>query len=114
MYLLFGGRYMLFLSDYDGSWRRYLGDFLTVGSFAVIPIWAHLKGCPKTRFLYWTTPDFGRRFLRFTRTYQLPTQFWYSAYKALTMDDVLRAARVREGLFTARSDREIREWLRDL
>ena len=114
MYRLFDRRYLLFMSDYDGSWRRYLGDFLTVGSFAVIPIWSHLKGCPKTFFFYWTTRGFEPRFLRFTRTYQLPTELWYSAYQNLTMADVLRAARIRAGLFTATSDRDIQNWLREL
>jgi hypothetical protein len=110
----FGGRYMLFMSDYDGSWRRYLGDFLTVGAFAVVPIWAHLKGCPKTRFLYFTTPGFGERFLRFTRTNQVPSHFWYSAYKDFTMYDIMRAGRIREGLFSARTDQEIQKWLWEL
>jgi hypothetical protein len=111
---LLDDRYMLFMSDFDGSWRRYLGDFLAVGSLAVLPIWANLHGCPKTRFLLWPTPGFGQRFLRFTRTYQQPTQFWYSAYKTLTLDNTLRAARVRNGLFSAVTSDEKQAWLADL
>ena len=46
-----GGRRFLFMSDFDGGWNRYLFDFLTVGSFAVVPNWTNLLGCPKTKLL---------------------------------------------------------------
>ena len=51
LFLLKGKRRMLFMSDYDGSWSRYLFDFTGPGSLAVVPIWSSLRGCPKARFL---------------------------------------------------------------
>ena len=65
--LIDNGRRMLFMSDFDGGWERYLFDFLGVGSLAVVPIWTNLHGCPKTRFLRFTTTGFAQRFLPFTQ-----------------------------------------------
>ncbi len=106
------GRRMLFISDYDGSWDRYLFDFLGVGAFAVVPIWANLHGCPKTRFLLQPTKGFAQRFLPFTRAKQVESQIWHSAYSNLTMEDVKRNAKIRKGLFGSMNARDVREWLR--
>lgn len=95
-----GGRRFLFMSDFDGSWSRYLFDFLTTGSFAVVPNWANLLGCPKTEFLLRPGPGFSQRFLPFTRARQVRTDVWYSAYPGLTVTDIGRHAEIRRGLFT--------------
>jgi hypothetical protein len=96
-----GGRRFLFMSDFDGSWSRYLFDFLTTGSFAVVPNWTNLLGCPKTEFLVEPGPGFSRRFLPFTRARQVRTDVWYSAYPGLTVTDILKHAEIRRGLFSA-------------
>ncbi|MDP2317648.1 MAG: hypothetical protein Q8P41_32480 [Pseudomonadota bacterium] len=109
------GRRMLFLSDYDGSWERYLGDFLTSGSVAVVPIWTHLQGCAPTRYAFETTPGFGRRFLAMTRHDQVPVQVWYSAFPKLSLSNMLANARLREGLYAEQlSPDDARAWLQEL
>jgi hypothetical protein len=105
------GRRMLFMSDFDGSWERYLFDFVEIGSLAVVPIWTNLRGCPKTRFLRWTTPGFEQRFLPFTRANQLRTHFWYSAMPSLTVSEINRNATIRAGLFQKKSRHAIQQWL---
>lgn len=95
-----GGRRFLFMSDFDGSWSRYLFDFLTTGSFAVVPNWTNLLGCPKTEYLLRPGPGFSQRFLPFTRARQVRTDVWYSAYPGLTVTDIGRHAEIRRGLFT--------------
>lgn len=94
------GRRFLFMSDFDGSWSRYLFDFLTTGSFAVVPNWTNLLGCPKTEFLVRPGPGFSQRFLPFTRARQVHTDVWFSAYPGLTVTDIGRHAEIRRGLFT--------------
>jgi len=102
---------MLFLSDYDGSWGRYLFDFTGVGSLAVVPIWSSLKGCPKAKFLRWPEVGFEERFLPFTRLCQIETQCWFSSYPRLTVSEIKRNEMIRSGLFKQASDREILDWL---
>ncbi len=105
------GSRMMFLSDYDGSWDRYLTDFLTRGNRAVVPIWANCRGCPKTRWLFGLTDGFAPRFLALTRSYQAPAPLWYSAVPDLSVSNMLNNAHLREGLFVASMDEaDAREW----
>lgn len=106
------GRRMLFMSDFDGGWERYLFDFLGVGSFAVVPIWTNLHGCPKTWFLRFPTLGFAQRFLPFTRANQRKTHLWYSAVDHLTVSEIKRNARIRAGLFGGMSRRAAVKWLK--
>lgn len=109
------GRWMLFMSDFDGSWDRYLQDFLTVGGRAVVPIWSNLDGCPKTRWLFHPTPGFAGRFKRFTRSRQVRSLLWFSAYPNLSMANIVSNARLRDGLFKeSMSDEEAEAWLEHL
>lgn len=111
-HLLDGGRRMLFMSDFDGGWERYLFDFVGVGSFAVVPIWTHLHGCPKTRFLLFPSKGFAQRFLPFTRANQRQTHLWYSAIDHLTVGDIKRNAKIRAGLFGPSKRRAVEKWLK--
>ena len=107
-----GGRQLLFMSDYDGSWRRYLDDFLGPGSRAVVPIWSNLVGCPKTRWLFGTTPGFADNFLRFTRARQLEPLLWFSAYPNMSMPNKLSDKALRDGIFKVSMTRdEAQRWL---
>lgn len=106
-----GGRRMLFMSDFDGSWERYLFDFLDVGGLAVVPIWTNLHGCPKARFALWPPRGFAQRFLPFTRANQLPSDLWFSALDHLTVAEILRDARIRDGLFRPLGAAQTRRWL---
>lgn len=109
------GRWLLFLSDYDGSWDRYLGDFLTVGSRAVVPIWSNLDGCPKTEWLFNPTPGFGKKFKNFTRSRQVKSLLWFSAYPTLSMSNIISNAKLRDGLFKdGMNGQEACEWLEHL
>jgi hypothetical protein len=111
-HLIDNGRRMLFMSDFDGGWERYLFDFLGVGSLAVVPIWTHLHGCPKTRFLRFPTKGFAQRFIPLTRAYQRPTQLWYSALEHLTVAEIKRHQKIRVGLFGRINRRTSEQWLK--
>jgi len=52
-------------------------------------------------------------FKLYQRRHQLPTQVWYKAYPGLTLIDLTRNARIRQGLEQSRmSDGEALAWLR--
>ena len=105
-------RWMLFMSDYDGSWDRYLGDFLTVGSRAVVPLWSNLDGCPPTRWLFNPTPGFGEKFKAFTRSRQIRPALWFSAYPDLSMPNIISNGKLRDGLFEkSLTEKKAAEWL---
>ena len=110
-HLIDGGRRMVFISDFDGGWERYLFDFLGVGSLAVVPIWSNLHGCPKARLLRFPLPGFAQRFLPFTRARQVRSHFNYSAVPDLTVTEIKRNADIRAGLFQVRDDAAIQRWL---
>ena len=110
-FLLDGKTKMVFMSDYDGSWSRYLLDFTGPGSLAVVPIWSSLLGCPKARFLRWPEVGFDERFLPFTRCCQLKTQCWFSNYPKLPVCEIKRNEKIRDGLFKPSTDQEILDWL---
>jgi hypothetical protein len=105
------GSRMMFLSDYDGSWDRYLSEFLSLGSRAVLPIWANCQGCPKTRWMFGITAGFAPRFLALTRSHQAPAPLWYNAFPGLSVSNMVNNAHLREGLFVeSMTEADARAW----
>ena len=109
------GETFLFFSDYDGSWTRYLHDFLTVGASGVVPIFAHLDGYPLTQGLFGTPPGFANAFLEATRARQVPVQLWFSAWPELSLHNRQLNAALRKGLFAVTmTDEQAEQWLRQV
>ncbi len=77
--LLPGERELLFLSNYDGGFQRYLGDFQR--SRGVTAIWGHTGGFPRPFFLLYRGATDGERFIRYARNSQIESLVWYSAYE---------------------------------
>jgi hypothetical protein len=88
-------RRLLFFSNYDGSWEAYLGDFIDKASMGLTMIWTNTLWYPKTRLLLFKGARDEGAFKAWTRAYQIPTQVWYSAYPFLSVNDVLKNARLR-------------------
>ncbi len=112
-----GGRSMVFMSDYEGSFDAYIDHFVGIGGNhrAVVPISSRLAGCPPTRWLYLQAdpPSFRPGWKRMIRTYQSEASVWYSAYPDLTCNDVLNNHAIREGLFAdALTEAEAEAWVR--
>jgi hypothetical protein len=107
-----GGRNLLFLSNYDGSWESYLGDFIDKASDGLTAIWSNTWEFPASR---WLIKGGARNELPFkakVRASQVPTEVWYSAYPTLTILNVINNARIREGLARpAMGRKEAEEWL---
>jgi hypothetical protein len=96
--LIDGGKRLLFFSNYDGSWERYLGDFIDQAHVGLTAVWSNTQGFPKTKNLIQHGAEDEERFKAWTRTYQIPTQLWYSAYKHLTVSNVANNGEICAGL----------------
>lgn len=104
-------RRLLFLSNYYGSWDRYLDDFISLASKGMNAIWSNTICFPETEGLLEGGVHERESFKRWTRQRQLDTQTWYSAYPDIPPDAILRNTRVREGLGGACSPQQLRTWL---
>ena len=102
---------LLFLSNYDGSWESYLGEFVDRAHLGLTGVWSHTEGFPRTRFMICDGATDEEAFKRWTRRRQLPTQVWYSSYPTSSIDNIRSAIAVREGLRAHLGEKECRQWL---
>jgi hypothetical protein len=108
-------RRVLFASSYDGSLESYNDDFINKGGFGLNFAFGPGLPYPRTRWVFWEGAKREQKFKYTLRRHQLTTQVWYNAYPGLTVYDLARNARVRDGVQRATmSDAKIREWLADL
>ena len=110
-----GRRRVFFASNYDGSHEAYMDDFINKVGWALNLAFTCGLGYPRTRWIIKDGADDELKFKYTQRRHQKPTETWYRAYPGLTVYDLERNARVREG-FERRTmtDAEVRAWLRDL
>ncbi len=107
-----GGRRLLFLSNFDGSWENYLDDFIDRASGGLSMIWSNTKEFPRTRFLVLDGARDGHPFKAVARAYQTRTNVWYSAYPDLTVEQIDRNSTIAEGLFADQAADVDHAWLR--
>lgn len=105
------GRRLLFLSNFDGSWESYLGDFIDKASRGLTGIWSNTVGFPVTEYLVFKGAADGDAFKRFARSEQSSTAVWYSAYRDLTVHQIDRQSTFREGLANKPSGDALTRWL---
>lgn len=86
---------MLFLSNFDGSWQQYLGDFIDKSGWGLTAIWSNSMGFPRTRFSYFGGAYDEEHFLAWSRYYEIPTQVWYSAYPQLSIKNIVNNTKIR-------------------
>ena len=102
---------VLFFSNYDGSWEAYLGDFVDKAHIYLTAVWSNTKWFPDTNGLVFAGAAKENAFKQWTRTFQVENRIWYSAYKTLTVSQVLKNATVREGASGDMTEKEARDWL---
>ena len=118
--LIDGGRRMLFLTNYDGSWENYLDDFIDKASVGLTAIWSNTKlrgpllNFPKTWFLALGGARDERNFKNIARESQLLSNVWYSAYRDITVPRADLNSAIRDGLATPPQGDAIAEWLQRL
>jgi hypothetical protein len=108
-----GGRNLLFLSNYDGSWENYLDDFIDRASPGLTAIWSNTTGFPKTSWLVNGGSRDELLFKTLVRGSQMLSRVWYSAYPDLSVQNIATNAAIREGLFAPLSGEAEREWLKN-
>ncbi|MDD5364249.1 MAG: hypothetical protein PHR30_02820 [Gallionellaceae bacterium] len=96
--VLDGGARVLFCSNYDGIHEAYMDDFINKVAWGLNLIFSNGVGWPRTD---WLVARGARRegcFKKYQRAHQVPSQVWYDAYPGVTLNDMRRNRRIREGL----------------
>lgn len=104
-------RRLIFVSNYDGSWRSYLDDFTLKASNGLNLAWAHSKWFPKTWAMFWGGASKGPQFINFARRSMYPTLVWYNAYPTLSVTNITRNRHLRAALKKARKNSNDTSWL---
>jgi len=106
------GKYLLFLSNFDGSWEHYLGEFIDQAASGLTAVWSNSVNFPRT----WNLIEGGamdeQRFKDYARGMQLYTQLWYSAYPFLSVVNIENNAAIRAGLWGPMDPEGLNAWLR--
>ncbi len=104
---------ILFTSNYDGSHQGYMDDFINKVAWGLNLLFSNGVGWPRTDWLIKGGARIEHRFKAYQRRHQVPTQAWYKAYPGLTLIDLQRNQRIREGLEAgSMSDTQALAWLR--
>lgn len=106
------GQYLLFLSNFDGSWEHYLGEFIDQAAGGLTAVWSNSVDFPRSRYLVKDGATDEQRFKSYGRDNQLYTQLWYSAYPFLSVVNVQNNAAIRAQLWGAMDGAELDAWLR--
>jgi hypothetical protein len=104
---------VLFTSNYDGGHQAYMDDFINKVAWGLNLVFSNGIGWPRTDWLITRGARRELQFKYYQRRHQIPTQVWYKAYPGLTLIDLTRNARIRDGLERTRmSDRGVSAWLK--
>jgi len=101
--LIDGDQRLLFLSNHDGSWSSYLGDFSDQG-WGVTSIWGHTEGFPPAKWVFWGGCRNIDSYAKWSRQHNLYAQVWYSAYSDSTILNLRRDLDLRDSLAEAIRD----------
>lgn len=110
-------RRLIFLSNFDGSWENYLGDFVDLAARGLTAVWTNTHndvGFPHTTWLVEQGARDEARFKAFARRGMEPTLLWYSAYPGLSMANISNNRAIREGLRRPQDAGGPEAWLRRL
>jgi hypothetical protein len=110
-------RRLVFLSNFDGSWENYLGDFVDLAARGLTAVWTNTDndvGFPHTTWLVQEGARHEARFKAFARYGMVPTLLWYSAYPELSVANISNNRAIREGLRQPQTVGGHESWLRRL
>ena len=104
---------IMFASSYDGSHEAYMDDFINKVAWGLNLVFSNGISWPRTDWLIKRGARYEQRFKYYQRRHQIPSQVWYKAYPGLTLADMVRNQRIREGIEQAwMSDAQALAWLR--
>ncbi len=93
--------YLLFESNYNGSWDSYVDDFVQYACRRMNLIWGKCQD-----YRSWGAQD-TEWFKQHIRNYLFPAQAYYSAYPDLTVRNILTCLRVAEVLKTTQNSDKV-------
>ncbi|MEO5893688.1 MAG: hypothetical protein ABIQ31_25765 [Ferruginibacter sp.] len=107
-------RRLVFLSNYANTTDFYVRDFLNGTTPKGINfMFSNGMGFPDAVFFYsggvMTDPE---GYMNVIHTHQHVTDLWYAHEQSLTVDNINKNRKIRDGLFKRMSDKEAKEWLR--
>jgi hypothetical protein len=104
---------LVFASSYDGGHEAYMDDFINKVAWGLNLLFSNGIGWPHTDWLLARGARREHLFKYFQRRHQVPTQVWYKAYPGLTLVDMDRNQRIRQGLQSRHlGDAQVLAWLR--
>lgn len=83
-----GTNYLVFLTNYSGSFDGYLDEFINSSEMGLNLLWGPTFGFPRTYWGLFSGAAESERFKEFARASQVPTLYHYSAYPNLTVDEI--------------------------
>ena len=90
-----------------------MDDFINKVSWGINLVFSNGVGYPSTDWLIKRGARDEQAYKRVLHRHQLPTDVWYKAYPGLTVVDLERNTRIRQGIERRNmTDTEAREWLR--
>lgn len=104
---------LLFLSNYDGSAIKYVGDFVDRSRgipLALTAIWSNTFGFPESRLLMFKGAKDQPKFLNFLREHQKHAHVWFSGYPTMTSWRICANRDLREGLPKRLDEIELKKW----
>jgi hypothetical protein len=104
-------RRLFFASNYDGSLDSYMDDFINKVAFGLNVVFSNGVGYPRSNWLVLGGAKDEQKFKYFIRRHELATEVWYDAHPGLTISDLERNTRIRQGLESSLTDKEAQEWL---
>jgi hypothetical protein len=107
-------RRLLFLSNYDGSWDAYLGEFIDRASNGLTAVWSNAAGFPRTRQLIRGGARDEEAFKQWVRRRQIYTDVWWSGVPDASVQNVRDDVWIRRRIAQELDDEETTTWLRRL
>jgi hypothetical protein len=108
------GKELLFFSNFDSTWENYLSDFVDRACIGLTLIWSNAIEFPRTAYWAGAGAADEERFKNWTRKYQIKTDVWYSAYKDLTVKNIIHNHQIRLGLQQEFNASQAANWLKML
>lgn len=103
---------LLFQSNYDGSWERYLDDFIEEAGGGMTSVWSNTVNFPRSEKLLSKGAANERVFKAWTREHQVRTVVWYAGKPDVSVRNVLDNSKLRDGLRGSMTEAQAKEWLR--
>ena len=87
-WLIVDNKYLLFLTNYSGTWDSYLDEFIDQSRAGLTAIWSNTAGFPRARWLTEGGAELEQRFKIYARRSQLETLCHYRAYPLLSVNQI--------------------------